>query len=260
MTKSIITDTFDQMPEDASEAEWREFFILVESIAINGIFEAQPEAQITMAILYENGIGVLKDIEKAIDWYTKAAQEGLVEAQFLLGQLYDNYCYINENYKKKASKLTEKAAKKGHVQAQYKLSYIYTYGNGVQKDTKQAIKWCRKAAEQDYVPAQLELGHQYSYGTSLSKDLLKAAEWYTKAAKQGSIEAQCSLGELYESGCGVNQNSSLAYSLFNAAAINGDDESALFRDKLEEKMSTDQITEAKALELIWQSNKVSDGV
>ncbi len=260
MTKSIITDAFDRMPEDASEAEWMEFFILVESIAINGNLEAQPEAQITMAILYENGMGVLKDIEKAIDWYTKAAQEGLVEAQFLLGQLYDNYCYINKNYKQKASKWTEKAAKKGHVQAQYKLSYIYTYGHGVHKDAKQAIKWCRKATEQDYVPAQLELGHQYSYGVSLSKDLLKASEWYTKAAKQGSIEAQCSLGELYEGGWGVNQNYPLAYSLFNAVAINGYDEGVRLRDKLEEKMSDDQITEAKALEPIWQSNKVSHGV
>jgi TPR repeat protein len=256
MTKSIITDAFDRMPEDASEAEWREFFILVESIAFNGNFETQPEARITMAILYENGMGVLKDIEKAIDWYTNAAEVGLVEAKYLLGELYDNYCYGNENYKQKAKKWTEKAAKKGHVQAQYKLSYIYTYGHGVHKDPKQAIKWCRKSAEQGYVSAQLGLGHQYSYGANLSKDLFKAAEWYTKAAKQGSTEAQCSLGELYEGGWGVNQNFPLAYSLFNVAAINRCDEAARLRSKLEEKMSDDQITEAKLLEPIWQSNKV----
>jgi TPR repeat protein len=255
MTKSIITDAFDRMTEDAFEAEWREFFILVESIAINGNFEAQPDAQITMTILYENGMGVLKDIEKAIDWYTKCAELGLVEAQFLLGELY-----CNKNDKKLAAKWIKKAAKQGHAKAQYKLSYIYNYGRGVRKDDKQAIKWCRKAAEQGYASAQLELGHQYSYGVSLSKDLLKAADWYTKAAKQGSASSQLSLAELYEGGWGVEQDYPRAYSLFNAAAINGDDESALFRDKLEVKMSTDQITEAKALEPIWQSNKVSDGV
>lgn len=180
---------------------------------------------------------------------------GFVEAQYLLGELYGN-----KNDKKLAVKWLKKAAKQGHVKAQYKLSYIYNYGRGVRKDDKQAIKWCRKAAEQGYASAQLELGHQYSYGVSLSKDLLKAANWYTKAAKQGSASAQLSLAELYEGGWGVEQDYPRAYSLFNAAAINGDDESALFRDKLEEKMSTDQITEAKALELIWQSNKVSDGV
>ncbi|MGB2739426.1 MAG: tetratricopeptide repeat protein [Cognaticolwellia sp.] len=202
MTKSIITDAFDRMPEEASEAGWREFFLLVESIAMNGNFETQSEAQMTIAILYENGVGVLKDIEKAIDWYIKAAELGLAEAQYLLGELYDNHCYINENYQQKSANWTEKAAEKGHVQAQYKLSYVYNYGRGVHKDHKQAIKWCRKAAEQGYVSAQVELGNQYSYGVNLAEDLFKAVEWYKKAAKQGSTEAQCSLGELYEGGWG----------------------------------------------------------
>jgi TPR repeat protein len=204
MTKSIITDAFDRMPEDASEAGWREFFMLVESIAINGNFETQPEAQITIAILYENGVGVLKDIEQAIDWYTKAAEEGVAQAQYLLGELYDNHSYINEKNQRESAKWTEKAAEKGHVQAQHKLSYVYNYGRGVHKDHKQAIKWCRKAAEQGYVSAQVELGHQYSYGVNLSKDLFKATEWYSKGAKQGSTEAKCALDELYEAGWAVH--------------------------------------------------------
>lgn len=148
MTKPIITDAFEQMQDKASEAEWKEFFILVKSIAINESFEAQPEVQMTMAILYENGMGVMKNIEKAIDWYTKAAERGLIEAQYLLGDLYDTYYYIDENYQQKSAKWTEKAAEKGHVKAQYKLSYVYNYGKGVDKDHKQATKWCRKAAEQ----------------------------------------------------------------------------------------------------------------
>jgi TPR repeat protein len=60
-----------------------------------------------------------------------------------------------------------------------------------------------------------------------------------------------SLGELYEGGWGVEQDYPRAYSLFNAAAKNGDKECARLRGKLEEKMSTDQITEAKMLEPIW---------
>ena len=177
-----------------------------------------------------------------------------VEAQYLLGEFY-----CNKNDKKLAVKWFKMAAKQGHAKAQYKLSYIYNYGRGVRKDHKQAIKWCRKAAEQGYASAQLELGHQYSYGFSLSKNFVKAAEWYTKAAIQGSSTAQLSLAELYEGGLGVNQNYSLAYSLFNAAAINGCDEASGHSDKLEEKMSDDLVKEAKVLELIWQSNKVSGG-
>jgi len=241
MTNTIIIELLDQMPEYPSEAEWKELFIQVESIAN----DETPEAQMTIAKMYKEGLGVLEDIEKSISWYTKAAEAGLVEAQYLLGELYYRYFYIDENSKQKAAKWTEKAAENGHVKAQHKLSFLYTYGHGVNKDPKQAIKWCGKAAEQGNESAQLELGHQYSYGLSLSKDLLKAAEWYKKAAKQGNTEAQRSLGELYEGGWGVEQNYPLAYSLFSAAAINGCDEGTLFRNRLEQKMSADQIAEAK---------------
>ena len=248
MTSSTIIDLIDRMPEFPSEAEYQGLFKLVESSAING----NPEAQCSVAIFYEIGIGVQKNTEKARDWYTKAADFGVVEAQYLLGELY-----CNQNDKKSAVKWIKKSAKQGHVKAQYKLSYIYDYGRGIRKDSKKAIKWCRKAAEQGYVSAQVELGYRYAYGFSLSKDLLKGAEWYTKAAKQGCIEAQQCLGELYEGGWGVEQDYPRAYSLFNVAAKNGDYKCARLREQLEEKMTTDQITEAKVLELIWQSNKVS---
>jgi len=251
MIKAIILDSFDRIAEGASDAEYREFFKLIESIVINKNVEEHPEAQMTMAILFENGMGVFKDIEKSIYWYTKAANQGLVEAQYLLGELYDNHCYIDEKYQQEAAKWTEKAAKKGHEQAQYKLSYFYNYGRGVCQDSKKAIEWCRKAANQGCVPAQVTIGHEYSYGGSYSKDLSKAAEWYIKAAKQGSTSAQLALAELYECGWGVEQDYPRAYSLFNAAAVNGDDESARLRDKIKEKMSTEQITEAKLLEAIW---------
>lgn len=196
MTESIIIDLVDRMPEFPSEAEYLELFELVKPIAIKGI----PLAQIVMATLYEWGFGVLEDTEKAKYWYTKAAELGFVEAQYLLGELYDNHCYIDEKYQQEAVKWTEKAAKKGHEQAQYKLSYFYNYGRGVSKDSKKAIEWCRKAAEQGYLPAQVAIGHEYSYGGSYSKDLSKAAEWYIKAAKQGSASAQLALAELYEGG------------------------------------------------------------
>jgi TPR repeat protein len=156
MTTSTIIDLIDRMPESPSEAECRELFKLVESIAING----NPEAQFSVAIFYEIGIGVQENTEKARDWYTKAAELGFVEAQYLLGEFY-----CNKNDKKSAVKWTRKAAKQGHAKAQYKLSYIYDYGRGVRKDSKKAVKWCRKAAEQGYVSAQVELGHQYAYGS-----------------------------------------------------------------------------------------------
>ncbi|MGB2739425.1 MAG: hypothetical protein WBC60_02580 [Cognaticolwellia sp.] len=59
---------------------------------------------------------------------------------------------------------------------------------------------------------------------------------------------------------GVNQNYPLAYSLFNASAINGCDEGAILRYMLEEKISAEQVAEAKVLEAQWQSHKISGGI
>ena len=38
--------------------------------------------------MYYNGKGVLKDYKKAVEWLTKAAEQGEAEAQFILGEIY----------------------------------------------------------------------------------------------------------------------------------------------------------------------------
>ena len=47
-------------------------------------------AQLTLGSCYDNGYGVTRDEEKAVCWYTKAAEAGIVKAQQLLA-----YCYYN---------------------------------------------------------------------------------------------------------------------------------------------------------------------
>ena len=42
--------------------------------------QGYANAEINLGILYEDGLGVTKDISKAIEWYTKAAEKGHVNA------------------------------------------------------------------------------------------------------------------------------------------------------------------------------------
>ncbi len=53
-------------------------------MATNG----HPKAQHVLGILYQNGLGVEKDINTAIYWLEKAAAQGLKEAESYLGHLY----------------------------------------------------------------------------------------------------------------------------------------------------------------------------
>ena len=47
-----------------------------------------PRSQEFMGILYEEGLGVPKDIEKALAWYERAANSGDMAAQYNLGRIY----------------------------------------------------------------------------------------------------------------------------------------------------------------------------
>ena len=52
----------------------------------------------------------------------------------------------------KAEKWFTKAAEQGHVYAQYTLGYMYQDGVGVPRDHAKAKEWYTKVTEQDIVP------------------------------------------------------------------------------------------------------------
>ena len=63
-----------------------------------------------------------------------------------------------------AVKWYRKAAEQGNSRAQYELGYCYIKGKGVAQDRNEAIKWYRKAAAQGNASAELrlkELGVSY---------------------------------------------------------------------------------------------------
>ena len=52
-----------------------------------------------------------------------------------------------------------KAAEQGLAEAQYNLGQVYTKGDGVAKDMIEAVKWYRKAAEQGHEGAKKALSY-----------------------------------------------------------------------------------------------------
>ena len=64
--------------------------------------------------------------------------------------------YNKKDYKE-AHKLFLSLATDGVAQAQNKLGWMYSKGQGVPQDDKEATKWWRLAAEQEFTPAQHNL-------------------------------------------------------------------------------------------------------
>ncbi len=73
-----------------------------------------------MGLKYFYAEGVSRDIAEAVKWYSKAAEQGHVDAQNWLGDLYQDGIFVPQD-DAEATKWYSKAAKQGDAKAQSKL-------------------------------------------------------------------------------------------------------------------------------------------
>ncbi len=113
--------------------------------------QGDADAQFNLALLYYTGLGIPQDRRYAIYWYTKAAEQGHIQAQYFLGKLYNfgDGKEVRQDFKLAVYWLT-KAAEQGHIQAQYLLGHMYEYDDEPPQDYKLAFFWYTKAAEQNH--------------------------------------------------------------------------------------------------------------
>ena len=174
----------------------------------------------------------------------EAAEQGDVEAQYNLGQMYrkgnlhlKNGGWVPQD-NSEAMRWYVRAAEQGDVEAQYTLGQMYK-GD----DKLESILWFRQAAERGHAGAQYELGLVYAKGQEkqvfsvgssrglrsvrndviIHQDYEEAVHWYRLAAEQAgaelwNVKAQIHLGEMYSGGMGVAQNLLIAMRWFTRAA------------------------------------------
>lgn len=153
------------------------------------------EAQYCLALCYEKGTGVNKDLPEAVKWCRAAAEQGHGEAQLKLGTFYHDGRGVGKDWHE-AAKWFRKAADQGFAEAQYRMGRCHHNGEGVPKqDFREAAKWYRKAAEQGHADAQYYLGVFCIYFREEGLGEIEAVEWFRKAAEQGHAKAAKALEE-----------------------------------------------------------------
>jgi TPR repeat protein len=173
--------------------------------------------------MYLHGYGVEKNVERAVFWHRKAAEQGYVKAQNVIAQWYIEGHGVPVDYHL-AMSWFQKAAKQGDSKAQYEIGVLYSLGWGVLEDDAEAASWYQKAAEQGFAQGQWQLGEMYSKGRGVEKDNTQAEYWYRKAAENNDDpewDYKYSLGEMYRKGDGVAQNDEQAVYWFRKAADRG---------------------------------------
>lgn len=192
-----------------------------QSISLEKLFilaETSPTAQLFLGIRY---LCEKQNMRQAALWLEKAAAQGNVLANYLLGLYYQEGELVKKDVKKSIQYFTY-AAKHGLVQAQHELADYYAHGKfGVDKDPSLAFKWTQQLAAQGDALGQANLGSFYFLGRGVEKNIPLAFYWYQKAAIQGIASAQASLGVFYEKGWNIPEDKGKAFYWYQQAAEQG---------------------------------------
>ena len=125
---------------------------------------------------------------KAVSYYNKAANKGNARAQFLLGYMYENGDGVVKDINR-AMLWYKSAAEAGNRGAQHNLGCFYYFGNVVSQDYKIAYEYFYEAAMQGKADSMKNIGVMYEIGQYVKQDYEKALFWYDKARCSGDIDA-----------------------------------------------------------------------
>jgi TPR repeat protein len=119
----------------------------LKSVVENGAAEGKAYAFLWIGRMYRDGKGVEKDLDQAIEWMRRAAEEKYGWSRNELVDMLSKRGTPEDIAEMKD--VAEKAAGEGDIGAMGRLGRMYRDGKGVKKDLDRAIEWIRKAAEKN---------------------------------------------------------------------------------------------------------------
>jgi hypothetical protein len=117
----------------------------------------------------------------------RKARLGDGEAQYQLGFWHRQ---SNRSIDDKAAvEWFTKAAAQGHMDAKYQLAILYSEGRGVLQDHAESAKLITELVQKGHVDSQAQLGNMYRRGVGFELSKQNAYLWYNLAASNGNREA-----------------------------------------------------------------------
>ncbi|KAI9205641.1 uncharacterized protein BJ171DRAFT_598302 [Polychytrium aggregatum] len=159
--------------------------------------EGDVEAQVSLAQMYIAGapeFGFTMDEDKALFWCQKAAEANNAEALYLLARFYESGFGVRKD-EDEAVKIYYRAADCGSADAQYMLGQMLEMGDPhVLKDESKAVHYYSLAADQAHSDAAYRLSVCYKKGKGVHADEDEALKWSHRAAVTGNLDACYSMG------------------------------------------------------------------
>ena len=165
-----------------------------------------------------------KDYDAALPRLLPFAEAGEAKAQQQVGRIF-----VHDGADlQQALEWYRKAAEQNYPPAITSLGVMYERGDGVPKDATQATMFYKRAAELGYARAQAYYGQNLDLGTGVAKDSKAARMWIERAAKQCSVIGLVTLAAYHSTRIGdANFNAMIRWRYI--AVLNGFEET--FHDK-----------------------------
>jgi localization factor PodJL len=126
--------------------------------------------------------------QQAVAWLERAAAAGLAPAQLTLGGLYEKGVGVAKD-PQRARIWYLAAARRGNAKAMHNLAVLWAQGAGGKVDYTIAADWFRRAAVHGIADSQFNLAGLYERGTGVELNPGEAYKWYGLAARQGDPNA-----------------------------------------------------------------------
>lgn len=120
------------------------------------------------------------------------AKHGNAEAQFKVGEMYENGTGVRQD-KREARYWFTRSANQGYELAGFKLLYMDLEAKGLKGENNARLEELNTKAKNGNSQAQLYLGKMYANGIGISKNPDAAIDWLSKSASAGVLEAELEL-------------------------------------------------------------------
>jgi hypothetical protein len=144
--------------------------------ALDSLLPTDPAAQYRLGGQYESA----ESCSNAANWYRKSAEQGYAPAQRALAYMFEQGMGVDKDMNQ-AFAWYRKAADGGDAEGEYRTGWSLDVDSGDVDSTAMAtaVEWYRKAAEQNNHAAQMFMGFAYATGKGVARDDVEAYKWLT---------------------------------------------------------------------------------
>ena len=164
-------------------------------------------AQHNLALDLSAGNETRRDYPQAVEWYKKAAAQGVADAAYNLGLIYKAGAPGVSKDNGEACRWFKQAAETGLPVGMYHFSLCL--------GGTQAADWMRKAADAGVADAAANLAIQIMYGQGVPQDIRLGLEWEKRAAEMGSPMGMYNYAVSLAQGLGGEKNPRAAFEWFS---------------------------------------------